>query len=698
MASPPLLVSEVHNSVGTLVTNLQNTVDNFVAGKVKDKVSMWKTITSDDWILDSIQGIEIAFSEEPVGSSHRQITFSESEKELLSSELQNLQKKGVIKEVNHEPGEYLSTVFLRPKRDGTHRLILNLKFLNKSVDKIHFKMDSLKSAIALMNKDCYFASLDIRDAYYSVPVKDNYKKYFRFVFGENLLEYQGLPQGFRDAPRLFTKILKPVLATLHEEGHAIIIYFDDSLIQGDTFQLCYHSVERAATLLDSLGFTIHQEKSVFLPTQHIEYLGFVLNSKTMTVSLTDAKKIKIRDLCMETIQLKCITIQRLAEVIGNLVGALPAVQFGMIFIKRMEILKIRGLSTSSGNYDAMIELTAEVRYDLQWWIDNIMTCSSPVSYSKPQITVRSDASKTGWGGECDGLKTGGVWTGNESLLHINCLELKAALFSIQSFCADAFETHIKLFSDNTTTVACINRFGSTKELCNDVTRELWLWCIDRKILLTAAHLPGSENTEADEESRKDRREIEWKLNPEVFWVIQKRLGVADNVDLFASRVNFQLPCYVAWRPDPGAWKIDAFSLDWSEFSPFCFPPFSLVGRILQRLEFTGAECTLIVPLWTTQPWYSKLLNLLVDTPLILPQRRDLVFHPSTGDPHPLLKKTKFMACRLSGEPSKNQAFRQRQQTLLWHHGEQELPKRMKHTSKDGLFSVSKGVKIPFIQL
>ena len=92
-----------------------------------------------------------------------------------------------------------------------------------------------------------------------------------------------------------------------------------------------------------------------------------------------------------------------------------------------------------------------------------------------------------------------------------------------------------------------------------------------------------------------------KLDPVVFKAVQAKLGVCDSVDLFASRVNNQLEKYVAWQPDPGACQIEAFSLDLNEFSPFCFPPFCLIPRILQRLELTEAECTLIVTLWVTQP-------------------------------------------------------------------------------------------------
>ena len=152
----------------------------------------------------------------------------------------------------------------------------------------------------------------------------------------------------------------------------------------------------------------------------------------------------------------------------------------------------------------------------------------------------------------------------------------------------------------------------------------------------------------------DRRENEWKLDTVVFKAVQAKLGVCDSVDLFASRVNNQLDRYVAWQPDPGACQIDAFSLDLNEFSPYCFPPFCLIPRILQRLELTEAECTLIVPLWVTQPLYTKLLYLLIDTPVLLPIRKNLVIRLLTGKVHPTLYKTRFLACRLSGKFSKNQ--------------------------------------------
>ena len=70
----------------------------------------------------------------------------------------------------------------------------------------------------------------------------------------------------------------------------------------------------------------------------------------------------------------------------------------------------------------------------------------------------------------------------------------------------------------------------------------------------------------------------------------------------------------------------------------------MICRILQRLELTEAECTLIVLLWITKPWYTKLLHLLIDTPVLLPIRKNLVTRPLTGKVHPTLYKTRFLAC------------------------------------------------------
>ena len=65
------------------------------------------------------------------------------------------------------------------KNDGGYRLILNLKNLDENIKHIHFKMHSLKEILKMVEKNCFMASLDIKDAYYSIPVDDSSQKYLK---------------------------------------------------------------------------------------------------------------------------------------------------------------------------------------------------------------------------------------------------------------------------------------------------------------------------------------------------------------------------------------------------------------------------------------------------------------------------------------------------------------------------------------
>lgn len=140
----------------------------------------------------------------------------------------------MIVKSEHCPGECISPIFLRPKKDGSHRLILNLKKLNTTIVYRHFKMDTLKSAINLVTPNCFMASLDWKDAYYSVPVLPEFQKFLKFRWQGTLYQFTCLPQGLSPAPRLFTKLTKPVYSHLRKKGHLNTAFIDDSFLVWDT--------------------------------------------------------------------------------------------------------------------------------------------------------------------------------------------------------------------------------------------------------------------------------------------------------------------------------------------------------------------------------------------------------------------------------------------------------------------------------
>ena len=103
-------------------------------------------------------------------------------------------------------------------------------------------MDTLQSAIRLMKHNCKMASVDLRDAYYSIPIDLEHPKYLRFLWRRKLFQFNCLPNGLSCAPRLFTKVLKPVYATLRRKGHFNVGYIDDSYLQEDTVSECNDNI------------------------------------------------------------------------------------------------------------------------------------------------------------------------------------------------------------------------------------------------------------------------------------------------------------------------------------------------------------------------------------------------------------------------------------------------------------------------
>ena len=109
--------------------------------------------------------------------------------------------------------------------------------------------------------------------------------------------------------------------------YIISAYIDDIYRQDDAKENCIINIIDTVTLLRSLGFTVHAEKSQFLPTQEIDILGFTINSVNMTVSLKKENKEQLACLIRKTITKEFIKIRKFAQIIGKIVVTLPGSRF-----------------------------------------------------------------------------------------------------------------------------------------------------------------------------------------------------------------------------------------------------------------------------------------------------------------------------------------------------------------------------------
>ena len=452
--------------------------------------------------------------------------------------------------------------------------------------------------------------------------------------------------------------MKPVLAHLRTLGYINAIYIDDMYLQGETIEECAENTATSLRLLQELGFIINQKKSVIVSSQQIVMLGFVICSRSMTVRLTEEKASKTKDLCLELLSMKQPTIRFLAQVIGKICSSFPGVEFGQMHYRELERLKTKSLVLARGNFDASCSLTEAAKTELQWWGGNIETASKQISHGKPDFFLKTDASKSGWGAHVPGKvsSTGGRWKPEEAELHINCLEMIAALFGMKCYCQDMRNVHVRIEVDNTTAVSYINAFGGTKsKACDRVAREIWQWCQERNIWLSACHIAGVLNVEADEASRCFNDRTEWMLDKDVFRQLTNLLDRPD-IDLFASRLNRQLDRYVSWKPDPEAEAVDAFMADWSMYDyAYAFPPFSIIARCLAKLAEDQAEKMLfVVPCWPTQPWFTQILSMAIAVPILLQSKAPLMLPFVSLQKPPA--KLQLMAVICSGKPGSAEGF------------------------------------------
>ena len=215
---------------------------------------------------------------------------------------------------------------------------------------------------------------------------------------------------------------------------------------------------------------------------------------------------------------------------------------------------IKGLVKGNQCYNAICPLSEGARTDLDWWAHHLAKWNGKsLLLRKTDLTIESNASLTRWEATSQDVRTGSPWSPSKRTWHINCLELLAATLAVQTFLKGQTNKHVLLYLDNTTAAAYINNLGRTVSLqATTLARHLWMWCLEKDIILSAQHLPGKQNV----------RWSDWMLCPRIFQKIQVTMGPME-VDLFASWLTNQLPRFFSWRPDPLAEATDAFLQDWT---------------------------------------------------------------------------------------------------------------------------------------
>lgn len=142
----------------------------------------------------------------------------------------------VVPQEQRNSGLY-SPYFLVPKKTGGMRPILDLRTLNESVAKRPFRMLTTKRLLECIHNRDFCVSIDLKDAYFHVPVLPRHRKFLRFAFQGVAYEYARMPFGYALAPRTFSKCVETALEPLRRQGIRLLAYLDDLLVLATSAEL-----------------------------------------------------------------------------------------------------------------------------------------------------------------------------------------------------------------------------------------------------------------------------------------------------------------------------------------------------------------------------------------------------------------------------------------------------------------------------
>ena len=170
-------------------------------------------------------------------------------------------------------------------------------------------------------------------------------------------------------------------------------------------------------------------------------------------------------------------------------------------------------------------------------------------------------------------------------------------------------------------------------------------------------------------------------------------------DLFASRLNARLDRFVSWHPEPGAMHHNVFAFTWKNLKPYIFPPFSPVGKVMNKILTDHVENEILVfPFWKAQSRFPLILENLSSFPVRFLRHKDLLTPPHNNLNHPLHRSIQLIAVTVSGNNSVKVAFKKRLLELSSNPGVKVPENNTTSHAENGVFGTVSGQEILFTRL
>ena len=343
-----------------------------VKGRLKSSVSFWaSTLDAPQFTLDTIlQGYRIPFASYPAPCFLSNNLSALSHLDFVVRAISELLGNGCITEHSEPPFCVNPLTVAEGKK---LRLVIDLRYVNCHLVRFKFKYEDLRSLSQVLQKGHWFFTWDLKSGYHHVDISPDHQTYLGFAWPFNgvlmYFTFAVLPFGLSSACFCFTKLLRLLVKRWRCMGHNSFVYLDDGFGSPPerTSAVAAAFIQRKD--LASSGLLVNEKKSHWVPMQVGEWLGFVINTISMTFQIPEKKVCKLKWLLNSVIQNKSssYSYRELARIAGSIISVALAVGPISRLLTRQMYLAIESRSA----WDHSFLFPPALLEELKFWFCNI---------------------------------------------------------------------------------------------------------------------------------------------------------------------------------------------------------------------------------------------------------------------------------------------------------------------------------------
>ena len=445
-----------------------------------------------------------------------------------------------------------------------------------------------------------------------------------------------LPFGWKTSAYIYHNLGLAVSSSARSYGAPVSQYIDDRHVG----QLFSHATEGRSLVPDNVraeagayilcyllieaGYFVNIDKSSYLPSTSVRFLGFLCDSTRQAFILPADKRQKFASLREEILSTRLVSIKALQRFAGKAISFSLAVPGCKLYVR--EIFKAISHLSRTSRHSVRVE--GDLREEIASW--RFLDDWSEYLVWRPErhlsVSIFSDASLRAWGAVLhkDGtqLVSRDYWP-PECDEDIGTLESKALLNALLAFREQIRNSRVDVHVDNLVLKSALDNDGCKNSDMNNTLKDIYQCCREGNFSIHAFHVPSADNP-ADKPSRT-LSDIDCSLNTSTWQEVERFFG-PHSFDLMSLDSNCQkdrhgapLPHFTPWST-PESSGVNAFS---KPLPPgqnvYVFPPFMLVGPLIRYIIDQGFEdaFTLVAPdLQPRRFWWALLQAFAVDQRLL----------------------------------------------------------------------------------